>query len=532
MSPPFFCAIFSAVLYLLSFSPWSFHFPTFCHLQWFSFVPFLCSIHSKDISNRGLISSTFLISFCISLGGFYWISYAAQEFAGFGFLASIGTLLIFCLIGQIQIPLYFFLRKKALLVIPLKKWVFMSGLIYAGIESFLPKLFKDTAGYAFADSLVISQLADLGGVFFITVLVITFAELFVYSLFENLKFMVFPISIILFSLFYGNFRIYQIDDVLKQKNGNPSLKVSIVQANIGNHLKIVSEGNAPNVSSEVINRYLSFSNIALLEPSDLIVWPETAYPLFFNIHQPVEIQNLQKRIIDFSYDKKVSMIFGGYDKDEKGKIYNSVYFLSPFKNLNHDQYLIYHKQMLLMFAETLPLYSSLPGLRELFPKIQFFGQGSGPAIFSVNNSKGKVFKLAPSICYEGLFHEVTSRGSTLGADVLINFANDSWFGPSGEPYLHLALIKFRTIETRLPMIRATNTGFSAFIDELGRIKIRTNLFEATTITSEIKQGLKIKSPYQYMSELFGYNWLEFLLQSLVLILILLLLRLSFKMPTV
>ncbi len=54
-------------------------------------------------------------------------------------------------------------------------------------------------------------------------------------------------------------------------------------------------------------------------------------------------------------------------------------------------------------------------------------------------------------------------------DIILNITNDSWFGPYGEPYLHFALTVFRGIETRLPQIRATNTGITALILPDGRV---------------------------------------------------------------
>jgi apolipoprotein N-acyltransferase len=52
---------------------------------------------------------------------------------------------------------------------------------------------------------------------------------------------------------------------------------------------------------------------------------------------------------------------------------------------------------------------------------------------------------------------------------LLNVTNDSWFGNLGEPELHLALTTFRSIETRLPQLRATNTGISALILQDGSL---------------------------------------------------------------
>jgi apolipoprotein N-acyltransferase len=73
------------------------------------------------------------------------------------------------------------------------------------------------------------------------------------------------------------------------------------------------------------------------------------------------------------------------------------------------------------------------------------------------------------ICYESLNPYFSNKLNQLGADFIVNVTNDSWFGPHSEPYQHLYMTLARAIETRLPLIRSTNTGISTAIDNLGTI---------------------------------------------------------------
>jgi apolipoprotein N-acyltransferase len=68
----------------------------------------------------------------------------------------------------------------------------------------------------------------------------------------------------------------------------------------------------------------------------------------------------------------------------------------------------------------------------------------------------------------------------------VNLTNDSWFGPTSEPYLHGALSVFRTIEHRVPLARVTNTGASFVIDHLGRMGSQTQIFKPATLVQEMK----------------------------------------------
>jgi apolipoprotein N-acyltransferase len=63
----------------------------------------------------------------------------------------------------------------------------------------------------------------------------------------------------------------------------------------------------------------------------------------------------------------------------------------------------------------------------------------------------------------------------MGSQMILNITNDSWFGPRGEPQLHFALITFRSVETRLPQLRSTNTGISALILPDGTVQAQTNI---------------------------------------------------------
>jgi apolipoprotein N-acyltransferase len=52
---------------------------------------------------------------------------------------------------------------------------------------------------------------------------------------------------------------------------------------------------------------------------------------------------------------------------------------------------------------------------------------------------------------------------------MVNITNDAWFGATSEPYEHLALAVYRAVEHRVELVRAVNTGVSAFIDAAGRV---------------------------------------------------------------
>ena len=73
-----------------------------------------------------------------------------------------------------------------------------------------------------------------------------------------------------------------------------------------------------------------------------------------------------------------------------------------------------------------------------------------------------------SICYEDTFGE-EMRVLLPESTVLVNVSNDAWFGDSFAPHQHEQKARMRAREFSRPMVRATNTGVSSFIDEKGNI---------------------------------------------------------------
>jgi apolipoprotein N-acyltransferase len=518
-------SIISSALYVFSFAPWSTHLPYLSFLQLIAFVPVILELDRAKFSLRKTVLAGYLVGLGITVGGFYWIIYAVQQYGGLPFSAALGVFLAFCLIAQLQVPIYFAIRKKALERISSRHWIFISGLIYAAIESTYPKLFLDTAGHAFSASLYFSQIADLGGVFFITALVITFAESIAYAIRNERRHFAIPAFLFIFGISYGAWRVHQIAPLIESQKQKSTLTVGLVQANIGDYLKIAAEQGLDNASGKVIQEYLKTSSLAIdrgkqrfgVTP-DALVWPETAYSALFGKPIRTDEHLMETQLREFSSNYPGTMIFGGYDQEDQRFDYNSIFFLPNQEAKLYQKTKAYHKNILLMFGETLPFSETFPSIKSWFPTMGFFGRGPGPEVYGVRSIAGNEFKLAPSICYEGLFPYFSYEGARLGADAFLNVTNDSWFGRDGEPYLHFALTRFRTIENRLPMIRSTNTGISASIDPLGRVTDQTGLFVSDVLITQITPKLGLTTPYQLLAGVFGPSWFERFCQIIFLLL--------------
>ncbi len=81
----------------------------------------------------------------------------------------------------------------------------------------------------------------------------------------------------------------------------------------------------------------------------------------------------------------------------------------------------------------------------------------------------KPVKIAPLICFEDTLGDLTRQFALRGAQLLVTVTNDAWFLRSAGSEQHVIHALFRCAETKLPMVRAANTGVSCVIDRFGRI---------------------------------------------------------------
>lgn len=220
----------------------------------------------------------------------------------------------------------------------------------------------------------------------------------------------------------------------------------------------------------------------LTEPrwgSDIIVWPETAIPAF--AHQ---VQDYLDGLAQRAQEHGADVYIGLPVMDAlTGEYFNSVVLANRPGSA-------YHKRHLVPFGEYLPFKSWLRDIVDFLriPMSDFTpGRAERPVLVGTNAIAGI------SICYEDTFGEEVIQGLPM-AEILINVSNDAWFGDSAAPHQHLQMARMRSLETGRYLLRATNTGISAVINEKGRIIARSAQFVPAVVTAEAElfEGL---TPY-------------------------------------
>ncbi|MGI9170305.1 MAG: apolipoprotein N-acyltransferase, partial [Caulobacteraceae bacterium] len=131
---------------------------------------------------------------------------------------------------------------------------------------------------------------------------------------------------------------------------------------------------------------------------------------------------------------------------------------------------VYDKFRLVPFGEFMPLdgVAARLGIKQLVHVGDGFAPGPPPRPLRLPGLP----TVQPLICYEALYSGFTRDGanaSSLRAAWIVNISNDAWFGTASVPRQHLTITAYRALEEGLPMVRATPTGISAFIDAFGRL---------------------------------------------------------------
>jgi apolipoprotein N-acyltransferase len=203
---------------------------------------------------------------------------------------------------------------------------------------------------------------------------------------------------------------------------------------------------------------------------DLIVWPEAVMPLWVRGDETAKgfVEALAKKA-------KTPLLLGSVaiehpDKPDEAW-YNAAFFVTPEEGVRPKYYA---KRQLVPFGEFVPFRSVLGWLSKFVPIGGDFsrGQDSSPLLISL---RGQPVVFGPLICYEDIYPQLARYSALGGATVLAVLTNNGWFGEGGAAYQHAAHSVLRAVETRRPLLRVGNGGWSGWIDEFGVIRnVMTN----------------------------------------------------------
>ena len=246
-----------------------------------------------------------------------------------------------------------------------------------------------------------------------------------------------------------------------------TLPIAVVQGNIPQAVKWDAAFKA-----ETLRIYGSLTRAAA-PGSRLVVWPEAAVPAYVRL-EPAAMRWLT----DLASAVGVPLLVGVPDAETDGRALrylNSAFLVDPAGVRAR-----YDKMHLVPFGEYVPLKRLLFFVEAIAAEIGDFTPGRQVTVLPL---EGTLFGTV--ICYEVIFPDLFRRFVAEGASFMANITNDAWFGDSGGPLQHLAMVPLRAVENRVAIVRAANTGVSAFVLPSGAIRTILPLGERGTLRGDV-----------------------------------------------
>ncbi len=439
------------------------------YLSWICMVPVLWALDDDSLSFKEALVIAWVFGWVTQLGGFPWVVGLLVRFAylpwGVAFFAYLlltlaqGSLLAAWGLGVNRLRKIIPIHWLAPMLLPILEWGY-------------PAVFPHHLSNSQYRQLHFIQTLDIWGPLGITAILVLSSSV-VYLLLSK-KFrgaMVNPIPALVTllvlaigSLLYGVGAISDTDDDIAHSDRR--VKVGVVQANMGIYQKTraVREG---------IRRHLEQSLEVEAQGAEMIIWPESGY--YKSISTTTE--NIKREVMG---PINTPIILGALRTervDGKRQIYNSAFLADGDGNVLGT----YDKHILLAFGEYIPLGEWFPQIYDWLPQSSHFWRGTHKKALEHDGIKWGVF-----ICYEDIMSGfVRDMVRQSAPDILVNITNDSWYGETHQPLIHMAMAAYRAIEHRRFLVRSTNTGISAIVDPVGRILQPTPVYARANIVGDV-----------------------------------------------
>lgn len=457
-------------------------------LGWVAPLPWLYLATTPALPGRRPYLQIWLAGFLYWMLAIHWLRLAHPA-------TFLGLLLLAGYFG-VYLPLFVKLVRVGVRQLGIAVWL-IAPVVWVAIEwlqaHLLGGFLMAALGHTQIEQLRLVQIADLGGAYLLSALVMLvaaclweMAATFALRTGELPKWrgaaaLLVAMAAIGGSLWYGEQQLEQ-----HTPSGDaPTKHIALVQGS----QKAVWTSD-PGRDKRVMDVYVGLSQQArqLAEqkgrPLDLVVWPEGMFRTLLYSFDPERATTAELELareyasyapndLARTVDDLDAPLLAGIDryhvaapvKDGIGDLYNSAVAVDATGEIVGT----YDKSHLVMFGEYVPFGTIWPGIYQFFP-IGGVTAGAAPASFVIDG-----VRYMPTICYETVIpHVIRRQVVELAAagerpDVLVNITNDSWFDDSSELAMHLTCSRLRAIECRTPLVVAANGGLSANVDRCGRV---------------------------------------------------------------
>jgi apolipoprotein N-acyltransferase len=437
---------------------------------------------AQSATPRRVAFMSFLTIMAQLMTTIYWVVIALHVFGKVGVPFSVLTLGVLCL----TFGSFFIVGVTAARALSMRFswpfWAIVAPFVTAG-EYLRNYIFFGgfpwgNIGYSFSTVPVLLQTASLVGVYGLVFLAVLFNGVVAQCIIAKRKHIGLPyvgvasiLAIAVFAISFGVYRLNTFDVSALRK-----FQVALLQGNIEQGIKNKSELHA----QYILDKFRRQQDEAVGKGAEVVIWPEASLPSRISLGA--------EALVHLGLPAPTT-IAGGVMMEQKfdeasGKMNNIFYNSAIVLNENFDITGLYHKTHLVPFGEYVPWpFRNL--VDKVVPGMGAFGLGSEIKPLKVSLGSVGEEMVGLTICYEGVFPEISRALAKQGANLLINMTNDAWYGVSSAPYQHLAMYSMRAVETGRYFARATNTGVSGIINPRGFVYGHTELYEDKVLVVDV-----------------------------------------------
>jgi len=438
-------------------------------LSWFAMVPLLFVLDRAPSRKSASLLAWWTGTVAIG-GGYYWMIELLSRFADLSLPAALLFYLVFSAYQGSVFLLFGWIVRTIQRRTPVPM-ILLAPLAGATAELVVPLIFPSHMAIVQAWHPLLIQIADLTGPIGVSALLLVVNGA-IYDVLAQLrekqqprwKLLASPAAaavLVVAALAYGHFRMQHFDAL---SAAAPTLMVGVVQPNVPYNEKGLEH---PEKAPGQLRALQDQSRNLEKSGAQLIVWSETAYPYSLTRDFHADFPESDRRRIFRGFNTPT--VVGALTRGDS-TLYNSALLIGRDGQVTGR----YDKMRLLAFGETIPGVEHFPWLRGMVPEgFGNFTPGKDVTVLPLPTAGGAPWRVGAIICYEDILPGLLRRMGALHPDLFVNLTNDSWYGARAEPYQHLALAVFGSIEQRTSMVRAVNSGISAFIDANGRLVRQT-----------------------------------------------------------
>ncbi len=313
-------------------------------------------------------------------------------------------------------------------------------------------------GYSQTDFATLLQSADMVGVYGVSFLIVWVNAALVWFLFSHERRWRRTAPLAIGALLLAASLVYGTDTLNRWNQIQPRYRAALLQGNLS------ADEQAASLSRKYRQGYVEMADQLQGKDIDLLVLPESPSPVFYQ--QDADYRETMRGL---AQRFPLGLIFNNVRfRDVAGtpSYFNSAFFLDR----NGTELGVYDKIHLVPFGEYIPWQKIFFFSETISKDVGNFHPGKNHLTVPLRGSPANVI-----ICFEAIFPDLTRAFIRRGSELIINLTNDAWYGNTSAPYQHLAMARWRAVESRRYLLRAANSGISAIIEPSGKVEVQTRL---------------------------------------------------------